>query len=65
MKFICLTAVLVSLTMAFGHESAFSHGNFSTEELEKIYACPRCRKAQPKGPLKRPHPEVKQEIILV
>ena len=62
MKFICLTAVLVSLTMTFGHESTLSNRNISAEELKKIYACPRCRKAQPKGPLKRPHPEVKQEI---
>lgn len=24
--------------------------------LQKVYACPRCRRAEPKGPKKLPHP---------
>lgn len=27
-------------------------------DQEKMLACPRCRRAQPPGPLKRPHPIV-------
>lgn len=27
-----------------------------TTSAGSLYACPRCRRAQPKGPRKRPHP---------
>lgn len=27
-----------------------------TTDMGKLYACPRCRRALPKGPRKQPHP---------
>lgn len=30
---------------------------FFNADVGGLYACPRCRRAEPKGPRKRPHPD--------
>jgi hypothetical protein len=48
--------LLLALKMALGPEVASTPVVVATAEIGKVYACPRCRRAKPPGPRKRPSP---------
>ena len=48
-----LKTCFVSLQLFSGQDVAVIS---NAQEIPKIYACPRCRRALPKGPKKRPDP---------
>jgi len=63
--FLCLGLCFVSLCPDQGHESFSTHSpalsslEVSQELIQKeLYACPRCRRAAPKGPRKLPAPPI-------
>lgn len=68
MKSICIFSIGFTLCVSFLYETnqefSFSHqtsvnSQFDTEEF---YACPRCRRAEPKGPRKLPTPPATHQI---
>ncbi len=55
-----INIVLATLQMASGKDAAVIQSVKATD-MGKVYACPRCRRAQPRGPKKRPHPGFAKE----
>lgn len=51
-----LKLMLLGLQMAFGQQATEIHPAISKTTIEKIYACPRCRRALPPGPRKNSTP---------
>jgi hypothetical protein len=52
----CLKSLMLTLHMVASQDTASTHVVTSTTDMGKIFACPRCRRAQPPGPRKRPTP---------
>ena len=51
-----MNIALLAFLMAFNQDAAISHVVTATSDIGKVYACPRCRRAKPPGPRKRPTP---------
>lgn len=59
MKKLFQTSLWTVLAFTMCSEAAFAAGiSEITVTDSKIFACPRCRRAAPKGPRKRPHPKI-------
>ena len=61
MNLICIKSFLLTLHMALGQDVTLVKAIDATSNMEKIYTCPRCRRATPPGPRKRPSESPKKD----
>lgn len=57
MEFISLKALCLTMQLVLSPDASLSQCiSEKANTFGEIFACPRCRRAQPPGPRKRPHP---------